>query len=126
MGAQTTAVSAVAAMEATQDAGVKNARPRARCPARMEVQCQRTRTLVECRGQAYDRRFTAKALYSTRAGLAGGNPPASPAFYLNRRMRTRTYGGVRGLRGQPLTLLDYGLAGFEPASESHLRADLHV
>ena len=25
---------------------------------------------------------------------------------MNRRMRNRTYGGVRGLRGQPLTLLD--------------------
>ncbi len=25
---------------------------------------------------------------------------------MNRRMRSRTYGGVRGLRGQPLTLLD--------------------
>jgi hypothetical protein len=27
------------------------------------------------------------------------NPPASPAFCLNRRMRNRRYGGVRGLRG---------------------------
>ena len=77
----------------------------------MEVQRQRTRTLVECRGQAYDCCIAAKVLHSTRAGLAGGNPPAPPAFYLNRRMRNRTYGGVRGLRGQPLTLLDVRPAG---------------
>ena len=72
MGAQTTAMFAVETIEATQDAGVKNARPRARCPTSMEVQRQWARTLVECRGQTYDCRFTAKVLHSTRAGLAGG------------------------------------------------------
>src|SRR5487761_1988002 len=106
MGAQTTAMFVVAAREATQDAGVQDARLRARCPTRLEVQCQWARTLVECRGQAHDRCFIAKVLHSTRAGLVGGNPPATPVFNLNRRMRSRTYGGVRGLRGQLLTLLD--------------------
>ena len=71
----------------------------------MEVQRQRSRPLVEYRGQAYDCSHTTKVLHSTRAGLAGGNPPAFSAFYLSRRMRNRTYGGVRGQRGQPLTLL---------------------
>ena len=62
--------------------------------------------MVECGSETYDRCHAAKAIHTTRAGIAGGNPPASPAFYLNRRMRNRTYGGVRGLAGQPVTLLD--------------------
>jgi len=37
---------------------------------------------------------------SVKAALLDGTyPPATPAFYLNRRMRNRTSGGVRGLRG---------------------------
>ena len=53
----------------------------------MEIQRQRARTLVECRGQTHDCRSAAKILHATRTGLAGGNPSAPPASCLNRRMR---------------------------------------
>ncbi|WP_244618322.1 group II intron maturase-specific domain-containing protein [Rhodoferax sediminis] len=82
-----------------ENAGVETARTWALGPTRMEIQRQRAGPLVERRGQAYDRSLAAEILHATRAGLAGDCPPASPASCLNRRMRNRTYGGVRGLRG---------------------------
>ena len=53
----------------------------------------------EGRGQTHDRSATAEILHATLAGISGGHPQASPVFCLNRRMRNRTYGDVRGLRG---------------------------
>ncbi|MFG6413860.1 group II intron maturase-specific domain-containing protein [Roseateles sp. DC23W] len=62
--------------------------------------------VVECRSKTHGDSNAAEVPCQHGAGLAGGHPPATPAFYLNRRMRNRTSGGVRGLRGRPLTLLD--------------------
>lgn len=38
--------------------------------------------------------------------ITAGDIPALPVQGMNRRMRNRTYGGVRGRRGQPRLLLD--------------------
>ena len=38
-------------------------------------------------------------------------------MFMNRRMRNRTYGGVRGRRGQLRPLLDAGISAFATISE---------
>ena len=85
-------------VDATKNTGIQDALTGPRYPAGVEIQRQWARPLVECWGQAHGYCATPAILHPTRAGLTGGNPPATPALHLNRRMRNRMYGGVRGLR----------------------------
>src|SRR2546425_9287193 len=98
MGEATAEMPGLAAVEATKNAGIQDAIHGIRCPRRLEIQRQRARPLVERRGQTHGVSLAAEILCQTRAGLGGDHSPAPPAFCLNRRMRNRTYGGVRGLR----------------------------
>jgi RNA-directed DNA polymerase len=45
---------------------------------------------------AFPKRFFLRRL---GAGFAAGHPATPPALFMNRRMRNRTYSGVRGRRG---------------------------
>lgn len=55
-----------------------------------------TRAVVERRGAAYGASSATEVLHTHGAGQPGGHPPGSPACHMNRRMRNRTYGSVRG------------------------------
>lgn len=62
--------------------------------------------LVACGRFAHEAGVPKRLLPATRPGLDPRDRGPPPEYPLNRRMRNRTYGGVRGLRGLPLTLLD--------------------
>lgn len=63
------------------------------------VGSERVWPLVECRGPSHARSPAAKVLHEPRSGLAGGNPPASPASCLNRRMQARVRRCERAAEG---------------------------
>ncbi|MBS0213184.1 MAG: type II toxin-antitoxin system RelE/ParE family toxin [Proteobacteria bacterium] len=60
---------------------------------------QRSRTVVERRGQPHARCVSESLLRHLRTGRHDRLRPCPPAPLMNRRMRNRTYGGVRGGRG---------------------------
>ena len=64
----------------------------------MEIIRKRTRPLVECRSRAYAYSLSEVLLRQTGAGINHG--PASPprTYFMNRRVRNRTHGGVGGRR----------------------------
>ena len=76
--------------------------------ARVALGDQRARCLVERRGQPHERGLPEVLIRPHGARVAGGYSPALPASLMNRRMRNRTYGGVRGRRRQLRPLLDVG------------------
>src|SRR5512137_2530059 len=64
----------------------------------MEISHKRSWPLVECRGRAYAQGCCEILLRQTGAGIIHG--PASPTstYFMNRRVRNRSHGGVGGRR----------------------------
>jgi len=101
-----TAVHYLEAVEATPNQREQSGAERVDEGDGMEIVSKRTRPLVECRGRAYAHCLSEVLLRQTGAGLDHG--PVSPAriYFMNRRVRNRTHGGVGGRREQSRLLPD--------------------
>ncbi|SOY77085.1 protein of unknown function (plasmid) [Cupriavidus taiwanensis] len=97
-----TAPAAVLAMAAGQEPCYPHcdaASARLNGGSRVALGSQRAGPMVECRGSPHGRGLPEGLLRRLGVDLAAGYSAALAVSFVNRRMRNRTYGGVRGLRG---------------------------
>lgn len=99
MVAKASALPDLAAVKAPPNPGTQHDRIGLAPGAGMEVERERPRALVERGFSASEAGVTQCLLRCTGTDLDPPDGGSPPEHELNRRMRNRTYGGVRGLRG---------------------------
>ena len=96
MGTAQVALYPVAAMEAAVRAGASSDATGLDGGAGVALGYQRARSVVERRGKPHERGLPEVLVRYSRVGVAARYRAAPPACFMNRRIRNRTYGGVRG------------------------------
>ena len=86
----------LAAMEAPGDPVAETPRPRSGRVPCLEIGVERSRPLLECRGFAHESGPAEKVVLRSGSDLGIGDGKSAQTLFMNRRIRNRTYGGVRG------------------------------
>src|SRR5262245_18143018 len=97
----------LAAMESDVRAGKGPDEARTGEGSSAEVSDEWTRPLVEGWGLAHERSLSEVLLRSLRFVFAARSTVQTPAYFVNRRLRNRTYGGVGGREPRGSLLPDY-------------------
>ena len=82
----------------------------------MDIREQSTRSMVELWSEPHEPCVPEEVVLRSRIIITAGTQAAVPALTMNRRIRNRTYGGVRGRREQSRLLLDFLLCCISSSS----------